>query len=92
MYWKGWIKEYLPLQFQSKWTKHRENMKIGDIVIIEEDNIEQSKWPLARVIQLFYGKDGIVRSLQLKTKDITLHRPVTMCIRRGNINNSFSNH
>ena len=51
MYWKRWIKEYLPLlTLRNKWAKHRENMKIRDIVIIEEDNIEQSKWPLARVI------------------------------------------
>ena len=51
-------------------------MKIGDIVTIEEDNIERLKWSLARVIKLFYGKDGIVRSAQLKTKDSTIHRPV----------------
>ena len=74
MYWKRWIKEYLPLlTLRNKWTKHRKNMKIGDIVLIEEDNIKRSKWPLARVIKLFYGKDGVLRSIQLKTKDSTLH-------------------
>ena len=47
MYWKRWIKEYLPLlTSRNKWTKHSENMKIGDIVIIEEDHTERSKWPL----------------------------------------------
>ena len=82
MYWKRWIKEYLPLLiFQNKWTKHRKNMKIGDIVIIEEDNIERSKWPLARVIKLFYGKDGAVSLVQLKTKDSTFHRPAAkLCV------------
>ena len=63
MYWKCWIKEYLPsLTLQNKWTKHHENMKIGDIVIFEEDNTERLKWPLGQVIKLFYGKDGVVRS------------------------------
>ena len=76
MYWKCWTKEYLPLPLQNKWTKHCENMKIEDIVIIEKDNIKRLKWPLARVIKLFYGKDGVVRSVQLKTKDSTIHRPV----------------
>ena len=34
MYWKRWIKEYLPLlTLQNKWTKHRKNMKIGDSYI-----------------------------------------------------------
>ena len=77
MYWKLWIKEYLALlTLRNKWTKHRENMKIGGKVIIEEDNRERSKLPLARVIKFFYGKDGVVRSVQLKTKDSALHRPV----------------
>ena len=82
MYWKRWTKEYLPLlALRNKWTKHRENMKIGDIVIFEEDNIERSKWSLARVIKLFYGKDGVVRSVQLKTRDSKLHRPVAkLCV------------
>ena len=32
MYWKRWMKEYLPLlTLQNKWTKHYKNMKIGDI-------------------------------------------------------------
>ena len=58
-----------------------ENMKIADIVIIEEDNTERSKWPLARVIKLFYGKDGVVRSVQLKTNDSTLYRSVAkLCV------------
>ena len=82
MYWKRWTKEYLPLlAFRNKWTKHRENMKIADIVITAEDNIERSKWPLAQVIKLFCGKDGVVRSVQLKKKDSTLHRPVAkLCV------------
>ena len=33
-------------------------MKIGDILIIEEDNIKRLKWSLARVIKLFYGEGG----------------------------------
>ena len=56
-------------------------MKIGDIVTIEEDNTERSKWPLAGVNKLFYGKDGVVRSVQLKTKDSILHMSVAkLCL------------
>ena len=51
-------------------------MKIEDIVIIGKDNIKRLKWSLARVIKLFCGKDGVVRSVQLKTKDSTIHRSV----------------
>ena len=58
-----------------------ENMNIVDLVIIEENNIERLKWPLAWVIKLFYVKDGVVRAAQLKTKDSALQRPVTkLCV------------
>ena len=82
IYWKRWVKKYLPLlKLQNKWTKHRGSLKIGDTIIIEEVNIEQSKWPLARVIKLFYGEDGVARSVKLKTKDSTFHRPVVkLCV------------
>ena len=56
-------------------------MEIRDIVIIQEDNIERSKWPLARVIKLFYGNDDVMRLVKLKPKDITLHRVVVkICV------------
>ena len=56
-------------------------MEIRDIVRIQEDNIERSKWPLARVIKLFYGNDDVMRLVKLKPKDITLHRLVVkICV------------
>ena len=56
-------------------------MEIRDIVIIQEDNIERSKWSLARVIKLFYGNDDVMRLVKLKPKDITLHRLVVkICV------------
>ena len=56
-------------------------MNIGDLVIIEENNIEWLEWPLAWVIKLFYVKDGVVRTAQLNTKDSALQRPVTkLCV------------
>ena len=82
MYWKRWLKEYLPLlTVRKKWTNHYENIRVGDIVLIQEENTERSKWPLARVTELFYGKDGVVRSVKLKTKDSILQRPVAkLCV------------
>ena len=50
-------------------------MKIGDIVTIEEDDIERSKWSLARVIKLFYGKDGEVSTVENKGQ----HNPQACC-------------
>ena len=38
------------LSKNQKWTSHQLNFKIGDIVIISEENIDRSKWPIAKII------------------------------------------
>ena len=40
--------------------------KVGDLVVVAQDNIEKSKWPLARVIGINVGKYWILRSVKLK--------------------------
>ena len=52
VFWKKWIKEYVPnLTKRQKLTSYLWNIKVRDLVIIAEDNIEKSEWPLARVIE-----------------------------------------
>ena len=44
IFWKKRIKEYLPsLINRQKWTSHLQNINVGDLVIIAEDNIKRSK-------------------------------------------------
>ena len=81
-YWKRWIREYLPtLQKRSKWVKSRRNVQIGDLVLIAEDNVLRSRWPMGRVMEVFCGEDGGVRSVKIKTVGNVFHRPVTkLCL------------
>ena len=37
-------------------------------MLIKEDNIPRLKWPLGVVVDVFVGKDGLVRSVKVKTK------------------------
>ena len=37
----------------------------GDIVTIKEDRTFACNWPLARIIQTYPGKDGLVRVAQV---------------------------
>ena len=37
------------------------------LVLVKEDNIPCMQWPLARNYQLHPGKDGVVRTVTLKT-------------------------
>ena len=52
------------------------NFKIGDVVVLMESNLPRGKWPLGRMIDIFPGKDGIVRVVKVKKKDGLYVRPV----------------
>ncbi|CAK1583812.1 unnamed protein product [Parnassius mnemosyne] len=76
--WKRWKAEYLTqLSSRSKWLRPRPNMKIGDMVIIQDDNLPPGKWAMGRVVELHPGSDGHVRVVTLKTKNGNLKRPVS---------------
>ena len=73
IFWKQWIKKYL--------TSHLQNIKVGDNVIIVEDNIKRSKWPLAKVVETFSGKDQLVCTAKVKTAINELVRPLAkLCL------------
>lgn len=81
-FWKSWQHEYLnELQTRLKWLVRQTNFKEGDMVLIKEDNIAPTKWPLGRVIKTHPAEDEAVRSVTLKTtneagKVIELMRPI----------------
>ena len=77
-FWKRWSAEYLQqLQRLQKWHTPTPNLKVGDVVIIRDDNVFTNHWPMARVLETHPGKDGLVRVVSLKTKTTVLKRPVT---------------
>ena len=81
-FWKRWSEEYLvSLQRLSKWHRSCKNLVVGDLVILREDNMVATKWPLARVTQIHTGKDGVVRVVTLKTPTGTYTRPVAKLVR-----------
>ena len=78
IFWTRWLKEYLPLlQVRQKWLKTQRNLKVGDIVMMSDPNSPRGKWPLARVTKVYPGADGLVRSVQVRTANSYLDRPVS---------------
>ena len=51
-------------------------MKVGDVVLIHDDNPRVS-WKLALVTSINRGRDGLVRSVNLRTANGTTNRPIT---------------
>ncbi|GFX49596.1 DUF5641 domain-containing protein [Trichonephila clavipes] len=73
-FWKRWQIDYLnSIQGRTKCESGTSNIKIGDVVIIKEDN-HPSVWPLGKLIPTHPGKDGIVRVVTLKTKKRTVSK------------------
>ena len=57
----------LKLTPMKKWVEKNEDpLKIGDVVLMREENLSKSSWKLARIHELFKGKDNVIRSASLK--------------------------
>ncbi len=61
----------------TKWCHPQRNVSVGDVVILREDNLIPTKWPLARVVQVYPGRDDLVRVVSVKTAQGIYKRPVT---------------
>lgn len=81
-FWRKWSEQYLQtLQNRNKWTFPTDPPKLGDLVLIKEENMSPLKWKLGRIVQLIPGKDGVVRVVSLKTSSGVLTRPVVKICR-----------
>lgn len=69
--------EYLGQLKNSKGSaKSGKIIAVGDIVLVGHDNQKRLYWPLARVIEIYPGRDGQVRVAKVKTMSGFLIRPV----------------
>lgn len=76
--WKKWSNSYLnTLQQRSKWYLVKDNVKIGDLVIIKEDNVAVCDWPLGRITEVYLGPDDKVRVVKIKTQRGIFKRPIS---------------
>ncbi|XP_053989897.1 uncharacterized protein LOC128882338, partial [Hylaeus volcanicus] len=77
-FWFRWKQDYLhQLQVRSKWHKEEPNVQIGKLVLLKDENLPSTKWPMGRVVETHPGKDGLIRVVSVKTKNNILKRSVT---------------
>lgn len=81
-FWSNFYCNYLSeLQTRSKWFHVSANLKIGDIVILKEDNAPPACWPLGKVMSVNKNtKDNLVRSVLIKTCKGEYMRPINKLI------------
>ena len=81
LFWRKWLRTYLPeLQRRIKWTQTRPNLSKGDLVMIADEVTPRNLWPLGLVTDAIRGRDGLVRSVRVKTRKTELLRPVTKIV------------
>lgn len=68
--------EYLGQLCSSKRGSSGRKIKMGDIVLIGNDNDKRMDWPLGLVTELLSAKDGEIRLVRLKTARGQVLRPV----------------
>ena len=68
LFWLRWTREYLPnLLERKKWNTLRRNLEVGDLVLLADESFPRGKWPLGRVVEVMPSRDGLVRTVRVKT-------------------------
>ena len=76
-FWARWRDEYLAiLHTRQKFNKKTPNIRVGELVLISDDNCPPSQWPLGRISHVYPGKDGLVRAVTVFTQKGPFDRPV----------------
>ena len=81
-FWMIWRREYLPqLTKRECWRKHISNYKVGELVVLVDNDQRRGKWSLARITKVLPGDDDVVRVVEVRTKDGVYTRPVAKVCR-----------
>ncbi|XP_062538290.1 uncharacterized protein LOC134206581 [Armigeres subalbatus] len=77
-HWDRWRKEYLYEQnHQRKKAGSATNIQVGQIVLVQDEGKPSISWPLARIVQIHPGDDGVVRVATLRTLSGTYKRSIS---------------
>ena len=76
--WSRWTKEYINglRELHNLNNKGKEtSVKVGNVVLIQNDERNRGKWNVSIVVKLIKGKDGVVRAAKLRAGKSYLERP-----------------
>lgn len=77
-FWQRWQREYVAeLQQRLKWRTKTASLQVGDLVLLQEDNVPPLNWRMGRISRLFPGTDGVTRVADVQTTRGCFRRPFT---------------
>ncbi|XP_043286900.1 uncharacterized protein [Venturia canescens] len=62
--------------YLEKWYLQGDNLKVGTLVLLKEDNVAPLRWPRGRVVEVHVGKDNIVKVATVRTSSGLFKRAV----------------
>lgn len=66
-FWSRWRREYLAnITLRQRWHSPRRNIKIGDIVIVKEEELPRNEWRLGQVLDVCADEDWLVRKAKIQ--------------------------
>uniref|UniRef100_A0A1Y1L0U9 DUF5641 domain-containing protein n=1 Tax=Photinus pyralis TaxID=7054 RepID=A0A1Y1L0U9_PHOPY len=51
-------------------------LQVGELVLCEDSNKKRQNWPIARIVEVFTSKDGVIRTAKLKCQNGFIIRAV----------------
>lgn len=67
-FWDRWSQEYVTLQQRrNKNADYRDNLRVGDCVLIKDEQTAPCQWLIGRIIKTYAGTDDLVRSCRVQT-------------------------
>lgn len=81
-FWKVWSQDYLQdLQQRTKWIAQKENVKLGQIVLLKSDMMPKCHWNLGKIVKLHPDQSGVVRIVDVERGNKTDTRHIIkLCI------------
>ena len=74
--WNRWSGESLRERHNMEHKTEEMNVKLGDVVLIQDAERNREKWNMGIVFKLFQGRDGVVRAVGLRGGKAFLERAV----------------
>lgn len=69
-FWRKWQRDFFPsLIVQQKWHTIKRNVRVGDLVLVQDSNAVRGFWRLAQVDEAQAGRDGLVRDVTVRYKN-----------------------
>ncbi|XP_035918684.1 uncharacterized protein LOC118516962 [Anopheles stephensi] len=77
-FWHRWRNEYVKsLNGHRNVKRSIQELNVGDLVIVKDEQLPAVKWPLARIVEKHPGPDSVTRVVTLRTANGIIKRPVS---------------